>query len=115
MTLLHVSWGKLGGDHSLTVEFPAGLRRYFIEKGSVAIDGVSLTIVDLGADSLSVRLIPTTLAETCLSERQAGDLVNLEADMIGKYVVGFLEASNAGRKTDVSMNDLLKAGWDVSD
>ncbi len=106
------SWGKLGGDKSLTIAFPTELRRYFIPKGSVAIDGVSLTIVDLGDDFLSVRLIPTTLGGTCLADRKTGDRVNLEADMLGKYVVGFLEASAAEKKkSTLSMEDLLGAGW----
>jgi riboflavin synthase len=65
---------------------PARLAKYVVEKGSVAVDGVSLTVVDAGADQFSVALIPTTLSLTTLGEREAGDLVNLEVDVLAKYV-----------------------------
>ena len=60
-------------------------------KGSVAIDGVSLTVVDVTAEGFDVALIPHTLAETNLGTRQAGDRVNLEADVLGKYVRRYLD------------------------
>lgn len=60
-------------------------------KGSVAVDGISLTVVDVTEDSFSVCLIPTTLALTTLGFKKEGDVVNIEADMIGKYVVRYLD------------------------
>jgi riboflavin synthase len=65
---------------------PARLAKYVVEKGSVAVDGVSLTVVEAGDDHFSVALIPTTLSLTTLGEREAGDLVNLEVDVLAKYV-----------------------------
>lgn len=65
---------------------PARLAKYVVEKGSVAVDGVSLTVVEAGHDHFSVALIPTTLAVTTLGEREPGDLVNLEVDVVAKYV-----------------------------
>ena len=65
---------------------PDGLARYVVEKGSIAVDGVSLTVVSVDDASFSVSLIPTTLVETTLGERRVGDLVNIEVDAIAKYV-----------------------------
>jgi riboflavin synthase len=65
---------------------PPGLARYLVVKGSVAVDGISLTVVDVGADWFSVGLIPTTLRLTTLGSKRVGDKVNLEVDMIAKYV-----------------------------
>ncbi|MCZ2526149.1 riboflavin synthase [Streptomyces sp. HB2AG] len=68
------------------VSLPAGLARYVVEKGSITVDGVSLTVVEAGADSFTVSLIPTTLALTTLGLKQPGDPVNLEADVLAKHV-----------------------------
>jgi len=70
----------------LRISVPPPLRRYVVEKGSVAVDGVSLTVSALGPDWIEVSLIPETLARTTLGSRQPGDPVNLEVDMIAKYV-----------------------------
>jgi len=74
------------------------LSPYFIPQGSVALDGVSLTIVDCGDDWFSVSLIPHTRAVTVLSEKKAGDRVNIETDVLGKYVHRMLNAG--GRRPD---------------
>jgi riboflavin synthase len=65
---------------------PERLARYVVDKGSIAVDGVSLTVVDAQDDQFSVALIPTTLAVTTLGDREAGDLVNLEVDVVAKYI-----------------------------
>ena len=70
----------------LSAALPADLARYVVEKGSITVDGVSLTVVDVRDDSFSVSLIPTTLAMTTLGFRQPGDAVNLEVDVLAKYV-----------------------------
>ena len=62
------------------------LTRYMVEKGSVTVDGVSLTIVSVSDEEFAVSLIPTTLAETTLGSRQVGDVVNIEVDVLAKYV-----------------------------
>ncbi|MEV8345781.1 riboflavin synthase [Streptomyces niveus] len=68
------------------ISLPAGLTRYVVEKGSITVDGVSLTVVDAGPDYFTISLIPTTLALTTLGIKQPGDPVNLEVDVIAKYV-----------------------------
>lgn len=75
-----------GGAVVFTFSLPGSLAPYFIEKGSVTVDGVSLTVNTLGADDFSVALIPETQTRTTLAGKQKGDAVNLEADVIGKYV-----------------------------
>jgi riboflavin synthase len=74
------------GGVVLRVEVPESLRRYTIDKGSIAIDGVSLTVAEVHDDGVSVALIPHTLAATTLGSADIGDPVNLEVDMIAKYV-----------------------------
>ena len=68
------------------VAIPPRLARYVVEKGSITIDGVSLTVVDIGEDALTVSLIPETLARTTLGLRQPGDPVNLEVDVLAKHL-----------------------------
>ncbi|HEY3158643.1 MAG TPA: riboflavin synthase [Vicinamibacterales bacterium] len=75
-----------GDSHWLTVSFDRSLAPFFIRKGSVAVDGVSLTVAGLGATVFDVMIIPFTWANTSLSSLKAHDRVNLECDMIGKYV-----------------------------
>ena len=69
-----------------TVKAPPAVLRYVVEKGSVAIDGISLTVASVEADRFSVSVIPHTAAVTALGDKSPGDIVNLEADIIGKYV-----------------------------
>jgi riboflavin synthase len=72
-------------------EAPAGVLRYTVEKGSVCVDGISLTVVALRDASFTASILPQTRANTNLRELQAGDRVNLEADVVGKYVERLLE------------------------
>lgn len=74
------------------VSLPASLARYVVEKGSITVDGVSLTVTDVDDDSFGVSLIPTTLAATTLGSRQPGDTVNLEVDVLAKYVERLITA-----------------------
>lgn len=69
---------------------PPEIARYLVPKGSIAVDGISLTVVDPDAQSFGVAIIPTTLEKTNLQRKQAGDPVNLEADMLGKHIYHFL-------------------------
>lgn len=73
-----------------TIAADMGILRYIVEKGSVAIDGISLTVAAVSRDSFQVSVIPHTARETVLQERKPGDEVNLENDVIGKYVERFL-------------------------
>lgn len=78
------------------IALPAHLARYVVEKGSITVDGVSLTVVDAADDHFTISLIPTTLALTTLGIKQPGDPVNLEVDVLAKYVERLL---GQGRST----------------
>jgi riboflavin synthase len=80
-----------GESRWLTIGFPPLLAPYFIRKGSVAVDGVSLTIASVSERVIEVMVIPHTWAHTSLSRLEEGDNVNLECDMIGKYIVRMME------------------------
>jgi riboflavin synthase len=77
---------RRGQDYYLRVQAPAGAGRYLVHKGSVAFDGISLTIAEAEGEALAVWLIPHTIEVTNLREKRVGDLVNLEFDLLGKYV-----------------------------
>jgi riboflavin synthase len=84
-----------GESHWITIGFPAALAPYFIRKGSVAVDGVSLTVAGLGERHFDVQIIPYTWTHTTLGALKAGDKVNLECDMLGKYAVRAAELDAA--------------------
>ncbi len=88
-------------DIVLRIALPGGLRQLLIDKGSVAVDGVSLTVVELEDEAFSIHLIPHSWQVTVLSEAVPGYQVNLEADMIGKYV---LRAIRTGMVSDHGLN-----------
>lgn len=73
-----------------TISASAEIMRYIVEKGSVAIDGISLTVAAAGREDFSVSVIPHTAQETTLAEKKIGDAVNLENDMVGKYIEKFV-------------------------
>lgn len=75
----------------LTITFPRALAPYFVRKGSIAVDGISLTVAGLGDDRFDVMIIPFTWAHTSLPSVRAGSQVNLECDMVGKYVARAVE------------------------
>ncbi len=81
------------GDATLRLEVPPGLLRYCVEKGSIALDGVSLTVASLDECQIEVALIPHTLAATTFGAAEAGHAVNLEVDLMAKYVERLLERS----------------------
>ena len=82
---------QLGDDVRLRIRCGSEIGRLLVPKGSVAVDGVSLTVIDPDADSFSVTLIPHTLRVTTLGELREGDAVNLEGDVLGKYVHRYLD------------------------
>ena len=73
--------------HWVTVSFPRQLAPFVIQKGSVAVDGISLTVATLGVDRFDIQIVPFTMQHTNLGRAQIRDRVNLECDMVGKYVV----------------------------
>jgi riboflavin synthase len=80
---------------SMTISLPTELKKYFIPKGSVAVNGVSLTIASLTPSSFEVELIPITLKNSNLGELRRGDEVNIECDIIGKYVYNWISEEKA--------------------
>jgi riboflavin synthase len=85
-----IRWEKSGADQVLEISAPAAVLRYLVPKGSIAVDGISLTVAAVGPRSFRIWIIPHTLAVTALRERKVGDAVNLEVDLLGKYVEKFL-------------------------
>jgi riboflavin synthase len=83
------------GSTELRIEVPTGLTRYVVEKGSIAVDGVSLTVTAVDADGFSVALIPHTAARTTLGRREPGDRVNVEVDVLAKYVERLLAGAGS--------------------
>lgn len=83
---------RVGEDWTYRFALPDGLERYIVEKGSIALDGISLTVADLDETAFSVAIIPTTLDETILSEKSVGDRVNVEVDILAKYLERLTQA-----------------------
>jgi riboflavin synthase len=83
-------WERQGQDHVLDLAAPAEVMRYIVFKGSVAVDGISLTVAGVQKRGFRLWIIPHTYEITALRERKVGDAVNLEADLLGKYVEKFL-------------------------
>ena len=104
-----------------TIQASESVMRYIVEKGSITIDGISLTVAELGEDYFKVSVIPHTGAETTLLTKKPGDVVNLENDVIGKYVERLLsfgegsaftqQAAGNGKKSSVSMAMLAENGF----
>ncbi|MBP3310388.1 MAG: riboflavin synthase [Ruminococcus sp.] len=103
---------KDGIAHWYTISADNSILRYIVEKGSVAIDGISLTVAALSETSFSVSVIPHTSEQTILSEKKLGDIVNLENDIVGKYVEKFMRPVEASPKSNgISMNFLAENGF----
>ena len=89
-------------DNAVWVKIKASpdILKYVIDKGSIAIDGISLTVAEIEKDYLSVSLIPLTIKETSLLKKNIGDAVNLECDLVGKYIYKFL---NTGKESSLAL------------
>jgi riboflavin synthase len=85
-------WERTGPDHVLDITASPAVMRYVIHKGSIAVDGISLTVAGVRKNNFRVWIIPHTFAVTALRERKVGDAVNLEADLLGKYAEKFAAA-----------------------
>lgn len=84
------------------------LLKYIVNKGSIALDGISLTVSDVDKNSLEVSIIPTTIRETNLKNKKVGDLINIETDIIGRYVYKFL---NKEEESGISLEFLKNSGF----
>ena len=94
-----------------TVRTSPAIMRYIVEKGSVTIDGVSLTVAAVTEDSFSVSVIPHTRQVTIMGDLRAGDKVNLENDIIGKYVEKFLKPEETSVKSNITREFLTRCGF----
>jgi len=90
-----VRWERAGKDHVLDISAPAEVMRYVVFKGSIAVDGISLTVAGVQRKSFRIWIIPHTWEVTALREREIGDALNLEADLLGKYVEKFITSRAA--------------------
>ncbi len=90
-----IQWKRAGRDHLLDIAAPPEVMRYVVFKGSVAVDGISLTVAAVKHKSFRIWIIPHTYEVTALRDRKVGDAVNLEADLLGKYVEKFISRSSA--------------------
>ena len=92
-------WYRIGADYKIL--------KYIVEKGSVALDGISLTVAEVRSDSFSVSVIPHTRANTTLTHKKIGDIINIETDCIGKYIEKLIPEHGGG----VSREVLLRNGF----
>ncbi|MBR2625121.1 MAG: riboflavin synthase [Lentisphaeria bacterium] len=100
------------GDFKFAVRLDPQFAALVVEKGGIAIDGVSLTVVEAASDYFAVRLIPVTLQDTALKERTPGTLVNLEFDVIGRYILRMLELRELpSAKSGITLETLQEAGF----
>lgn len=100
---------NIGDMLKVEIEAPAHIVKFLVEKGSVAIDGISLTIVDVLKNSFTVMIIPYTAKLTTLGFKGSGDIVNIEVDILGKYVARFL--SRGGDKDIRLIKTLMEEGY----
>ncbi len=89
---------KSGDFYTITIEYPKELDKYIVEKGSIAIDGISLTVVNVVNNSFNVAVIPHTFESTNLKNKKNGDIVNLETDIIARYVEKMILSDNKDDK-----------------
>lgn len=95
----------LGESQVIRIGAPGEVLRYVVEKGSIAVDGISLTVASCDRSGLTIAVIPHTLKATTLDAKRAGDKVNLEADILGKYVEKLLGRLGPGRVTEETLRD----------
>lgn len=93
------------------IGFPSQLGKYIVEKGSITVDGISLTVAALGDDWLEIAVIPHTWKVTNLATLKPGDAVNLEVDIIAKYVERMLQPHQAKAKSSLTLEQLTKMGY----
>lgn len=86
-----LSFSKSGQTGKITLDIPDNYRRYFIRRGSIGVDGISLTIAEMRGNKVEIYIIPYTIENTNLKYKRAGDIVNIEIDQMAKYIEQFLE------------------------
>lgn len=101
----------VGDTYKIAIDAPQKVTSLLVEKGSVAVDGISLTVVDVFDDHFTLVIIPHTANVTTIGFKNAGDTVNLEADIIGKYVARFVNKDKKVNNDESLMKSLMKAGY----
>ncbi len=104
-----ISIKKMFNFTEFIIEFPIELRKYIVEKGSIAINGISLTVNNIEGNKISLMIIPHTIEETNLKNTNIGEIVNIEVDIIGKYVENMLKFDNKDKKLNIDF--LRKHGF----
>ena len=104
-------WEAEGANWWLGVRVPRELARYVAMKGSISVDGISLTVANLAGDTVEAAIIPFTYANTNLQSLRVGDAVNLEADILAKYVERILEARSPAAASALTMERLVEEGF----
>ena len=94
-----------------TIKAPAQVLHYTVPKGSITVDGVSLTVIDVLPDSFTVSLIPHSAEQTILGRKQAGDYVNLESDILGRYIEKLLQTGGDKETSSLSVSFLAENGF----
>jgi riboflavin synthase len=95
----------------VTISADKGILKYIIIKGSVTVDGISLTVASLTENDFSVSLIPYTVKDTTLATKNKGDMVNLECDLIGKYIEKFMKEPNQAKEKTIDLDYLKEHGF----
>ena len=95
----------------ITISIPKNMAPFIVEKGSITIDGISLTVVSAGSSQFSVSIIPHTMSHTTLMGKHPGAIVNLETDIVGKYIHRFMETGPVESPKGVTMEMLLENGF----
>jgi len=102
---------KLGENYLLQITVPENLERYLIKEGSIAVSGISLTIADLDKNLISISVIPHTWQNTNLKYKKINDKVNIEIDVLAKYVEKLLTKDNSGSEKNITENWLKEIGY----
>ncbi len=107
-----LEYGRLAdGDYILKIALESRYAPLVVAKGGIAVDGVSLTVAETGSNWFSIRLIPVTRNDTALAERTPGSTVNLEFDIIGRYILRMTEVQNSTSGGGITMDTLREAGF----
>ena len=104
---------QIGDFYRLSLKLPSEMERFMVEKGSIAVDGISLTVNQVEGSRVDIMLVPHTLSNTCLGDRKLDDHVNIEADLLGKYVLKQLSYLNSQpvEPSSLDLETLRKAGF----
>ncbi len=102
---------KLGDNFLLSIDIPKELERYLIKEGSIAVDGISLTIADLNGSVIDISLIPHTWNNTTIRFKREGDKVNIETDVMAKYVEQLIKPVTSNKTSTLTEEQLRKSGY----